>query len=111
MSSCFSAGKQIIEILENGVSKYPALEGRFPQVAGISFAFDPKKPPGERVDPAFVRIGDEYLNLQQIYRLATKSYMHSGCDGYVMLKNAQIDVRQRFQMKKMRFFQRNFLGN
>lgn len=87
-----SLGEQIIEVLENGVCKYPALEGRFPQVAGVSFAFDPKKPPGERVDPAFVRIGDEYLNLQQTYRLATKSYMHSGCDGYVMLKNAQIDV-------------------
>lgn len=80
-------------MLENGVSKYPALEGRFPQVAGISFAFDPKKPPGQRVDPAFVRIGDEYLNTQQTYRLATKSYLHTGCDGYVMLRNAQIDVR------------------
>lgn len=77
------------------MSKYPALEGRFPQVAGVSFAFDPKKPPGQRVDPAFVRIGDEYLNLQQTYRLATKSYLHTGCDGYVMLKNAQIDVRRR----------------
>ncbi|XP_044265008.1 mannosylglucosyl-3-phosphoglycerate phosphatase isoform X1 [Tribolium madens] len=85
-------GKQILDALENGVCMYPKLEGRFPQVAGVSFAFDPTKPPGQRVDPAFVRIGDEYLNLEQNYRLATKSYMHSGCDGYVMLKDAEVLV-------------------
>lgn len=81
-----------METLENGVSMYPKLEGRFPQVAGISFAFEPNKPPGKRVDPNFIRIGDEYLKLNQHYRLATKSYMHSGCDGYVMLKDAEILV-------------------
>lgn len=88
----FILGKQIIETLENGVSMYPKLEGRFPQVAGVSFAFDPKKPPGQRIDPAFVRIGDEYLNFQQTYHLATKSYLHSGCDGYIVLRNAEVVV-------------------
>lgn len=85
-------GKQILEALENGVCMYPKLEGRFPQVAGVSFAFDPNKPPGQRVDPAFVHVGDEYLNLHLTYRLATKNYLHSGCDGYVMFRNAQVDV-------------------
>lgn len=85
-------GTQILEILENGVFMYPKLEGRFPQVAGISFAFDPRKTPGERVDPYFVRIGDEYLVKEQKYRLATKSYMKTGCDGYLMLKKCPIIV-------------------
>lgn len=85
-------GEQVLQALENGVYMYPKLEGRFPQVAGISFAFDPRKPPGQRVDPYLVRIGDEYLIRDQTYRLATKSYMHSGCDGYVMLKNCKILV-------------------
>lgn len=71
---------------------YPKLEGRFPQVAGVSFAFDPTKPNGQRVDPAFIRIGDEYLNLHQNYRLATKSYMSTGCDGYTMLKDTEVVV-------------------
>lgn len=78
---------------ENGVSGYPKLEGRFPQVAGISFAFDPNKPPYARVDPMLVRIGDEYLDLQARYRLATKTYLYNGCDGYDVLKNAQVLVR------------------
>lgn len=85
-------GQQLLDMLENGVSMYPKLEGRFPQVAGVSFAFSPFKPPGERVDAMFIRIGDEYLKLDQKYRLATKSYLHSGCDGYVMLRNAEVDM-------------------
>lgn len=32
-------GEQVHRALENGVSQYPKLEGRFPQVAGISFSF------------------------------------------------------------------------
>lgn len=85
-------GEQILATLENGVSGYPKLEGRFPQVAGISFAFDPNKPPYARVDPQFVRIGDEYLDLNARYRLATKTYLFSGCDGYDVLKNAKVLV-------------------
>lgn len=81
-----------METLENGVCMYPKLEGRFPQVAGVSFAFDPSKPQGKKVDPNLVRIGDEYLKLDQHYHLATKNYMHSGCDGYSMLKDAEILV-------------------
>lgn len=47
--------------LENGVSAYPKLEGRFPQVAGISFAFDPNQAPGRRVAENVVKVGDQYL--------------------------------------------------
>lgn len=85
-------GQQILAALENAVVMYPKLEGRFPQVAGVSFAFYPSKPPGQRVDPNLIRIGDEYLNLNQNYRLATKSYLHNGCDGYVMLRDTEVLV-------------------
>lgn len=88
------SGQQILDMLENSVSMYPRLEGRFPQVAGINFCFDPSKPSGERVDPMLVRIGDEYLKMDQKYRLATKNYLHSGCDGYVMLKDAEVDMHE-----------------
>lgn len=45
----FVAGQDLLAALENSVSAYPKLEGRFPQVAGVCFAFDPSKPPGSRV--------------------------------------------------------------
>ncbi|KFM65856.1 5'-nucleotidase, partial [Stegodyphus mimosarum] len=83
-------GEVIHLALENGVSQYPKLEGRFPQVSGVSFAFDPKKPPGSRIDPRYIKIGDEYLDMNQKYRFATKMYMHQGRDGYDMLKDCEI---------------------
>lgn len=52
--------------LENGVSKYPVHEGRFPQVAGITFGFDPTKPPGARIDPKHVKVGGEYVQLDKV---------------------------------------------
>ena len=70
-----------MKCLENGVSKYPKLEGRFPQVSGLSFEFDGSKPPGERVDRYSVKIGDEFVfprnqdatdNPPATYRMVTK---------------------------------------
>ncbi|GIX89859.1 hypothetical protein CDAR_9371 [Caerostris darwini] len=81
------SGELLYKALENGVSQYPKLEGRFPQVSGISFAFDPDKPPGHRIDPQYIKIGDEYLDFSQYYRLVTKAYLCQGKDGYDSLKN------------------------
>ena len=43
------SGRDLLQVLENGVSKYPAHDGRFPQVSGLRFEFDPSKSPGERI--------------------------------------------------------------
>ena len=91
--------------MENSVSQWPKLEGRFPQVSGINFAFDPKKPAGKRINPKLVKIGDEYVDLGEdndggvdnkttqktrTYRMATKSYLANGKDGYDVLANAKV---------------------
>ena len=85
-------GDQLCQAVENGVSQWPKLEGRFPQVSGITFAFDPSQPPGSRVDPAFVKIGDEYIDKHQHYKLVTKAYLASGRDGYDALAQAPVLV-------------------
>ncbi|XP_045761863.1 snake venom 5'-nucleotidase isoform X5 [Maniola jurtina] len=89
-----ASGETVIKVLENAVSKYPSLEGRFPQVAGVSFAFDPSKPPGERVAEQVIKIGDEYLQKDQKYRLAIKQYLHSGNDGFTMLRQCPVLVSE-----------------
>jgi 5'-nucleotidase len=86
------SGDMIHKALENGVSMWPKLEGRFPQVSGITFAFDPKKPAGSRVDPEFVKVGDEYLDMEQRYKLVTKAYLGKGKDGYDSLAKAEVMV-------------------
>ncbi|CAH4023484.1 unnamed protein product [Pieris brassicae] len=87
-----ATGETVLKVLENSVSKYPSLEGRFPQVAGVSFAFNPSKPAGERVAEEVVKIGDEYLQRDQKYRLAIKQYLHSGNDGFTMLPQCPVLV-------------------
>ncbi|XP_068241798.1 mannosylglucosyl-3-phosphoglycerate phosphatase isoform X2 [Palaemon carinicauda] len=83
-------GEQLLEVLENGVSQYPKLEGRFPQLAGVSFLFDPHAPSMQRVIRDVVKVGDEYLMPSTKYRLATKAYMHQGRDGYHVLTQCPV---------------------
>jgi len=75
-------GEKILLALENSVSQYPHHEGRFCQVAGMRFAFDPSKPAGKRIDPRLVEIQDELLDLTKEYLLVTKSYLKLGKDGF-----------------------------
>jgi 5'-nucleotidase/UDP-sugar diphosphatase len=75
-------GATIREALENGVSRIEDGAGRFPQVSGLSFRFDPSAPAGSRVSE--VMVGDEPLFDSNTYRLATNDYMASGGDGYAM---------------------------
>mmetsp|Transcript_566 Transcript_566/g.1039 ORF Transcript_566/g.1039 Transcript_566/m.1039 type:complete len:573 (+) Transcript_566:106-1824(+) len=51
--------ERLLLALENGVSQYPAMEGRFPCVDGVRFAFDPSKPSGSRVVPGSVYVRDK----------------------------------------------------
>lgn len=73
-------GKAILEALENSVCLFPALEGRFPQVSNIQFAYNPKLPPGSRV--LWTKIHGEPLDHDKSYTLATRGYMGRGKDGY-----------------------------
>jgi len=76
-------GKAIREALENGVSNYPALEGRFPQVSNIVFEVDYSKPPMQRIQS--VTVGEEPLDEEREFVLATRGYMGRGKDGYTSL--------------------------
>lgn len=76
-------GKALREALENGVSSYPALEGRFPQVSGISFTFDPAREVGARITE--MSVNGEGLDEERAYTLSTRGYMARGKDGYKSL--------------------------
>ena len=87
-------GEQLLLALENGVSKYPQLEGRFPQVSGMSFTFDPSKPSGSRVSASLVQVGEERLQKNKMYTLCTRQYIASGKDGYSVFKKAQVLIEE-----------------
>jgi len=87
-------GEQLFKALENSVSTYPAYDGRFLAVSGLRFAFDPKKPAGERIPVESIVIRDLPLDLKATYTMATKPFMYYGKDGYTVLKEAEclVDV-------------------
>lgn len=69
-------GQAIWDALENGVSTYPALEGRFPQVSNIEFEYDPSRESGKRL--SYLKIGGEDYQPEKKYVLATRGYMGRG---------------------------------
>ncbi|RPA77342.1 Metallo-dependent phosphatase [Ascobolus immersus RN42] len=73
-------GRKVWEALENGVSKVPALEGRYPQVSGMKFVYDSREEEGKRVKAVLVD-GDE-IDLDKWYTMVTRGYVARGKDGY-----------------------------
>jgi 5'-nucleotidase len=114
------SGEKLLAALENGVSQYPAMEGRFPCVDGVRFAFDPSQPPGSRVVQGSVYVRDRGshinhskligrrgqpqqpdvdceldphfspLDRHKIYHVCSKTYLLSGKDGYDAFKGAKV---------------------
>ena len=62
-------GTQLLATLENGVSMHPRLEGRFLQVSGVSFEFDPTRPAGGRITDGSVAVGGAPLGLSREYKV------------------------------------------
>jgi 5'-nucleotidase len=86
------SGKDLLAALENGVSRINDEEpaGRFPQVAGMSFAFDKSKPASKRI--VWAKVKGEPVRDQQIYKLATSDFLAGGGDGYATLKKPHYDT-------------------
>jgi 5'-nucleotidase/UDP-sugar diphosphatase len=81
-------GKTVLAALENGVSQVEKTAGRFPQISGMSFMYDPAKPAGQRVQQ--VMVGGAPLDQAKMYKMATNDYAAGGGDGYKMLRKAKI---------------------
>ncbi len=79
-------GETLKAALENGVSQIEEAAGRFPQVAGMSFAFDAKAAPGERISD--VMIDGAALDPAKVYGVVSNNYVRNGGDGYEMFKTA-----------------------
>jgi len=79
-------GEQIISALENGVSQVEGVQGRFPQVAGLRFTWDPEAEPGSRIVSVEVEKDGVYepVNPASVYRVVTNDFLYQGGDGYTV---------------------------
>ena len=82
-------GAQIKAALENGVSQVfeTSESGRFPQVSGLQFEYDARKPAGSRV--VKVTIHGQPLDSQKTYTMASPTFLIDGGDGYTMFKTSK----------------------
>jgi 2',3'-cyclic-nucleotide 2'-phosphodiesterase (5'-nucleotidase family)/predicted AlkP superfamily phosphohydrolase/phosphomutase len=82
-------GAELKAALENGVSRMPAADGRFPQLSGMCFTYNIDAPVGSRVT-SVVRAADDGtctttavdLSASATYTVAENDFMVAGGDGY-----------------------------
>ncbi len=91
-------GSDLLAALENGVSKADNPEnegtGRFLQVAGLRYSWDPSQPVGHRIVSAEVRNADgtySPIDPNATYKVAANNYIRHGGDGYSMFKEHAIN--------------------
>ncbi len=82
-------GAELKQMLENGVSRMPAVDGRFPQVSGLCFTYNISAPAGSRIvsavraDPAGNCTATPVdLTAASSYKIAENDFMAKGGDGY-----------------------------
>jgi 2',3'-cyclic-nucleotide 2'-phosphodiesterase (5'-nucleotidase family) len=80
LSTIKLTGEQLLAVLEHSVRLYPATNGGFMQVSGLTFSFDPSLPEGERV--VEVKVGGVKLDPAAVYTVATNDFLAAGGDGY-----------------------------
>ncbi|WP_300015073.1 ExeM/NucH family extracellular endonuclease [uncultured Roseobacter sp.] len=85
---------ELVEVLEHGVGGLPDVAGRFPQVSGVEFSFDPDLDAGSRIVNAeivdedgnqiaeLVRDGAVVGDETQEFRIVTLNFLAGGGDGY-----------------------------
>lgn len=86
-------GKVLKQLLEHGVARSSPGEdsepGRFPQLSGLRFDYDVKKPAGSRV--VSVTVGGKPIDEAKTYTVATSDFLVSRSgDGYTMFKEGKV---------------------
>jgi 5'-nucleotidase len=83
-------GAGIVAALENGVSQVEEGAGRFLQVAGLTYRWDPSAPAGQgRVKDVMVREGDAFVPIDpaKVYAVVTNDFVRKGGDGFGVLRD------------------------
>ncbi|MDR0826827.1 MAG: bifunctional metallophosphatase/5'-nucleotidase [Desulfovibrio sp.] len=82
-------GSVILQALEHGVSAYGDGSGGFLQTAGLRYAFDDRRPKGQRITKAEVRDANgkwKAVAKAKNYRVVTIDFLSNGTDGFAVLK-------------------------
>lgn len=89
ISTCGMKGADLLVALENGVSRADSAKnegtGRFLQVSGLRYSWNPERPVGSRVTAVEVRQSDgsyQPIKPAQTYKVAVSDFLRRGGDGF-----------------------------
>ena len=85
-------GRELREALEQGLAQADRLGGGFLQVSGLRVAWDPHRPPGQRI--VELEVGDAALEEGRSYTVALPSYLVRGGDGFTAFHGAAVLVSE-----------------
>ncbi|MEM5468951.1 bifunctional metallophosphatase/5'-nucleotidase [Celeribacter marinus] len=92
LSTFFVDGAMLKAALENGMGQFdnPEDDGRFPQVAGMTFTVESGNATGERVVEVMIDMDGtwEPLDMSKTYGVVSNNYVRNGGDGYKMFREA-----------------------
>ncbi|HEY83583.1 MAG TPA: multifunctional 2',3'-cyclic-nucleotide 2'-phosphodiesterase/5'-nucleotidase/3'-nucleotidase [Chloroflexi bacterium] len=90
------SGAEVVEALENGVSRAESSEnegtGRFAQVSGLRYSWDPHQPVGSRIISVDIKNADgsfSPIDPNAVYKAAANDFTRNGGDGYEVFVNAR----------------------
>jgi 5'-nucleotidase len=88
------SGADVVAALENGLGQVEEGAGRFPQVAGLRYTWDPEADPGARVVSVEVADGEAWVPLDPgaTYGVVSNNFMRNGGDGYEMFRDNATNV-------------------
>jgi 5'-nucleotidase len=95
------SGRALWAALENGLShglvvdgRFTNAAGRFLQVSGFTYRFDPRRPPGRRVVTVRLLDGRPIRPDETEYTAVTSDFVYRGGDGYTMIDNGSGTTRE-----------------
>lgn len=90
------SGKEIQNLLEQGVSEVEKRAGRFLQISGARYSYNPKQAPGKRITQ--ITIGGKILDPEDTYSVALPEFILLGGDSFriepkfINTSNAHLDI-------------------
>ena len=88
------SGKQILDMLNNSVSRAPSCDGRFLQVSGLSFEYNVESLERERCSK--VQVGNQALRMDECYSCTLPGWLLEQHDGYKCFAEVASSVSKEF---------------
>lgn len=87
-------GADVLVALENGVSLVADGAGRFPQVSGLRYVWNPAGEPGSRIVSAEVDMDGTWTAIDPaaVYGVVSNDFMRGGGDGYSVFENSGMNA-------------------